>query len=110
MSLELETSIADVLPSMVKETLSRLPVEKQAMFAEEYKRKAKNPILMLVFAIFLPIQLFLLGKTGLGIAYLLTGGGCGLWYVVEIALAVKRTKDFNEDLAKTIVRDLKIMQ
>ena len=109
MALEIENSIADVLPSMVKESLSRLPPERQGMFVEEYRRKAKSPALMLVLAIFFPIQLFLLGKTGLGVAYWITFGGGGVWWLIEIFLAMKRTNDFNEDLAKIIVRDIKIM-
>jgi hypothetical protein len=109
MALEIETSIADVLPSMVKESLSRLPIEKQSMFVEEFKRKAKSPGLMLALAILFPIQLFLLGKTALGVAFWLTGGGCGLWWLIEVFLAFKRTREFNGDIAKAIVRDIKIM-
>jgi hypothetical protein len=109
MSLEIEASIVDVLPSMVKAALSTLPPEKQGLFVEEYKRKAKSPGLMLVLAIFFPIQLFLLGKTGLALAFLLTGGGFFVWWFIEIFLARKRTREYNEDIAKAIVRDLKIM-
>lgn len=94
---------------MVKQSLSALPVERQACFVEEYKRKAKSPGLMLVLAIFFPIQLVLLGKTGLQIVFWLTGGGFFIWWVVEIFLAMKRTREYNEDLAKVILRDLKIM-
>jgi hypothetical protein len=65
---------------------------------------------MLALSILFPIQLFLLGKTGLGIGYWLTGGGCGVWYLIEIFMAFGRTRAFNEDVAKSIVRDLKIMQ
>lgn len=109
MALEIETSIADALPSMVKESLSRLPPEKQGMFVEEYKRKAKSPGLMLALAILFPIQLLLLGKTGLFVAFFLTAGGLWVWWFIEIFLAMKRTREFNEDIAKTITRDLKIM-
>jgi hypothetical protein len=65
---------------------------------------------MLVLAILFPIQLFFLNKTGLGIAYWLTAGGCGIWWVIEIVLATKRTREFNDDIAKAIIRDMKIMQ
>ena len=64
---------------------------------------------MLALAIFFPIQLFLLGKTGLGVAYLLTAGGCGIWWIVEIFLTKGRVNSFNEDLARTLMRDMKIM-
>ena len=109
MALQIEASISDNLPTMVKEALSKLPVERQAMFVEEYRRKAKSPGLMLFLAIVFPIQLFLLGKTGLGVAFWFTFGGGGFWWFVEIFLAMGRTRTFNEDVAMAVVRDLKLL-
>jgi hypothetical protein len=109
MPLEIETSIADQLPMMVKEALSKLPTEKQGMFVDEFKRKAKSPGVMLALAIFFPIQLVLRKKTGLFIAYWLTLGGLGFWWIAEIFMAMSRTRAYNEDLSKEIIRDIKIM-
>jgi len=109
MSLEIENSIADQLPSIVKEALSKMPPEKQSQFVEEYNRKSKSFGLMLTLAIIFPIQLFLLGKTGLGVAYILTAGGCGVWWAIEIALTHKRVNEYNQDIAKSIMRDMKVM-
>ena len=37
---------------------------------------------------------FYLGQTGLGLAKLLTGGGCGLWYVYDyIMIGMGKMKD-----------------
>lgn len=63
----------------------------------------------MVLAIFFPIQLFLLGKTGLGVAFILTGGGMFVWWIIEIFMTPKRVRDYNENVAATIMRDLKIM-
>jgi hypothetical protein len=109
MALDIETSIRDQLAPMVKEALSKLPADKQSMFVDEYQRKAKSPVLMLLLAIFFPIQLFLLGKTGAAIAFWLTFGGLGIWWFVEVCLAMKRTNDFNRDVATAIVRDIKVL-
>lgn len=108
-SLQVNSSTADKLPSSVKQGLAKLPAEIQATFEEEFNRKSKSKALILILAIFLPIQLFLLGKTGLGVFFLLTWGGGFIWWIIEIFLAVPRTNTYNEDLAKTILRDIKIM-
>lgn len=109
MALEIEPSIANGLPPMVREALSKLPSERQSMFVEEYRRKSKSPALILLLAIFFPIQLFMLGKTGMAIAFWLTGGGLFFWYVVEIFMAIGRTRDFNRDVATAVVRDIKAL-
>jgi hypothetical protein len=64
---------------------------------------------LIILAIFFPIQLFLLGKTGLGVAFWLTGGGTGIWWIIEIIMTNKRVQEYNENVATTIMRDLKIM-
>lgn len=109
MSLEIEQSIARDLPIMVKEPLSKLPTDKQSVFAEEYKKRSKSKGLMIVLAILFPIQLFLLGKTGLGIAYWVTGGGMGIWWFIEIFLTSKRVSDYNGDIGIAVLRDMKMM-
>ena len=75
MALEIENSISDNLPAMVKTSLSKLPPEQQGQFVEEYKRKSKGLGGMMALAILFPIQLFFLNKTGLGVVFLLTAGG-----------------------------------
>ena len=108
-TLDITPTIADTLSSSVKQALSKLPSEIQSTFEDEYKRKYKNKTVILLLAIFFPIQLFLLGKVGLGIFFFLTLGGFYVWWIIEIFLAIPRTRTFNEDLAKTILRDLKMM-
>lgn len=100
--------ILDEVNSSVKSGLKTLNTEQQNNFVTEYNKKKKDPTLIIILAILFPIQLFLLGKTGLGVAYWLTGGGCGVWWIVEIILANKRTKEYNEDVASQILRDIKI--
>ena len=41
------------------------------------------------------VDRFLLGQTGLGIAKLLTCGGCGIWSIVDWFLIQNKTKEFN---------------
>lgn len=109
MALELNPSIAGMLPTTVKAALSKMSTEDQAMYQEQFSKKCKGSGLMLVLAIFFPIQLFLLGKTGLGIAYWLTGGGMGIWWIIEIFITGKRVREYNEDVATKTLTDMKIM-
>jgi hypothetical protein len=37
----------------------------------------------------------MLGDTGLGIAKLLTCGGCGIWTIIDIFTAGSRTRKYN---------------
>ena len=109
MALEITPSMAEMLPTTVKSALSKMSTEDQSMFQEQFGRKCKGSGLMLILAIFFPIQLFMLGKTGLGIAYWLTGGGMGIWWVIEIFITGKRVREYNEDVATKTLTDMKIM-
>ena len=58
----------------------------------------KDPTTLLIISIVagtLGIDRFMLGETGLGVAKLLTGGGCYIWWLVDIFTVTKRTKEYN---------------
>ena len=65
---------------------------------------------MVFLAIFFPIQLFLLGKTGLGIAYLITAGGLSVWWIIEWFITPKRVREYNGDIATKIITEMKMMK
>lgn len=60
-------------------------------------------LLLSIFLGVLGVDRFYLGHIGLGIAKLLTGGGCGIWYIVDIILiATNSLRDANgNELIKT---------
>lgn len=63
----------------------------------------KDPMTMMILAIVagsLGIDRFMLGQVGLGVAKLLTCGGCGVWTIVDIFSVQQRAKDFNLNLLK----------
>ena len=77
-----------------------LPPEKEAILA---KNHFKSPICMLSVSCFLGyfgLDRFLIGDWGKGIIKLLTGGGLGIWYIID------RESDKEEEYGK-IRRDHK---
>ncbi|WP_276880386.1 TM2 domain-containing protein [Bacteroides heparinolyticus] len=58
----------------------------------------KSPMVGFLFAFFLGtygIDRFWLKETGLGIFKLITIGGCGIWWLIDLFTISKRTKAFN---------------
>jgi TM2 domain-containing membrane protein YozV len=58
----------------------------------------KNPTTILIISIFLGalgIDRFMLGNVGIGVGKLLTGGGCGIWALVDIFLVMDRARVKN---------------
>ncbi|NMB36905.1 MAG: TM2 domain-containing protein [Bacteroidales bacterium] len=58
----------------------------------------KNPTVMLIVSIFigqLGIDRFMLGDIGLGVLKLITGGGCGIWWLVDLFTVQDRAREYN---------------
>ena len=110
--LVIESSIADILPSMVKEALSKMSESKQQQFVEEYKRKKKSTGVAYFFLLLcLGMPYGYLGKWGLQFAYWF----CllifiGFFWALYLLFALPGVvRDVNRDIATQIVRDLKVM-
>lgn len=87
------------LPPLAINAYQELTPEEQAAFSAHFTAHKRNMALMLLLAIFFPIQLFLLGKVGLGILFWLTGWGLLVWWVIEWFLTPGRVRDYNSRLA-----------
>ena len=108
MTLEIPREIEKTLPPRVRSDLANFDTKQQQTFVDLYKRKARNKTIMIVIAIFFPIQMFFLGKVGLGIIFWLTLGGLGLWWFIEIFLTAGRTDSYNANMAEEILTDIKV--
>ena len=77
----------------IKDRLLTLEDDKFALICSlDYK----DPTILLLISIFVGsfgIDRFLVGDTGLGVAKLLTGGGCGIWTIVDWFLIQGRTRE-----------------
>lgn len=108
MSISVSPTIADTLPSTVKQALGKMPDESQATFEEEYKRKKRNPVTLLICSLF-GIHYFVQGEIGKGLLFVCTLGGLWIWWTIDIFTTYGKSKRFNDDLAVTIMRDMKVM-
>ena len=108
--LTVEASIADILPSIVKEGLSKMPETKQAQFVEEFKRKKKSVGMAYFFLLIcLGMPYGYIGKWGLQWVYWLTGSGCIFWGLYLLFALPGVIKDKNRDIAMEVFRDIKMM-
>lgn len=101
--------VIDGIPDKARPAVMELSDQQKATFLSDYNRRKRSVVLMLLLALFFPIQLFFLGRIGLGILFLITGGGFGVWYVIEWFLTPGRVRKYNESLAMQIVQDLQTM-
>ena len=56
----------------------------------------KEYLVALLFSIFLGyfgVDRFYMGQAGMGIGKLLTGGGCGIWYLIDVVLIATRSSN-----------------
>jgi hypothetical protein len=106
--LYIQSSIADSLPSMVKNELAKMPAQRQEEFVEEYKRKAKSlGIAYLFLIVVLAMHYGYLRKWGLQIVFWLTGGGFFIWWFIDIFRLPGLVKNYNKDIATEVMRNLK---
>ena len=108
--LTVESSIADILPSIVKEGLTKLPESKQSQFVEEFKRKKKSVGIAYFFLLVcLGMPYGYLGKWGLQWVYWFTGAGFVFWAIYLLFALPGIVKDTNRDIAMEVFRDVKVM-
>jgi hypothetical protein len=106
--LYIAQSVADKLPSMVKNELGKMSPQRQEEFIEEYKRKAKPLGIAYVFLIIVFSSHYAyLGKWGIQIIFWLTGGGLVIGWIIDLFRLPGLVRNYNKDVAADVMRNLK---
>lgn len=106
-SFILPASVANAIPTMVRNELGRLSAQKQAEFLEEYLRGAKSTGMGYVCWLLFGLHYAYVGRWGLQAAFWLTAGGGGLWAFIDLFRMPTIVANFNKDLATNVMRNLK---
>ena len=88
---------------MLKQKFDQMDESKKSLM---YSLQFKAPVTTLILSLLvggLGIDRFYIGDTGLGIAKLLTCGGCGIWTIVDYFLIMKRTKEKNFEKLMSLI-------
>jgi TM2 domain-containing membrane protein YozV len=85
--------------------------QQKFLFQAQYGAERKDRVLILVISVFLGafgIDRFLVGDVGLGLLKLLTGGVCGIFWLIDIFLIMGRVDDFNRTRAYGIATAIRM--
>ena len=85
---------ASAIP-MIKEKLDNLYDSKYTMLQAV---SLKDPMMITIISVFvgsLGVDRFMIGDIGLGVAKLLTAGGCGVWSIIDWFIIGGKTKQKN---------------
>lgn len=80
--------------AMIRERLEHEPDD---LYATISSQSYRNCTLMIILSI-VSIDRFMLGDIVLGVLKLLTYGGCGFWWLIDIFTTKKRTHNYNFNL------------
>lgn len=81
----------------IREKLLAADDSKWGMLQTADLKDPTTSILVSVFAGSLGIDRFIIGDTGLGVGKLVTCGGFGIWYLIDLFLIMDATKAKNMD-------------
>lgn len=85
-----------------------LDENKKMLFNQQFQAEKKDSGTTLILAIF-SFDRFWLGDIGLGILKYLTGGGCGIWWLIDLFTAKSRTDMYNRQKAMEILQMVRMM-
>ena len=85
--------------------------QQKMLFESQFKSAKKDRGIMLGISIligYLGIDRFMLGDTGIGVLKLLTGGLCGILYIIDWFKIQDMTDEYNRRKAQEILMTIKM--
>jgi len=80
---------------------------KKMIFNQQYQSEKKDTGTAVVLAIFCFDRLWM-GDIGLGILKYITGGGCGIWWLIDLFTAKGRCDSYNRQKAGELLEAIRI--
>jgi TM2 domain-containing membrane protein YozV len=81
---------------------------KKAIFNQQYQSEKKDSGVCVILAIFC-FDRFWLGDIGLGVLKYITGGGCGIWWLIDLFTAKSRCDAYNRQKAIELLMTVRMM-
>ncbi len=105
-AVALPSGIGKLSPTVAM-ALGNMTPQERDIFDHEYGKRRQGVAAVVVLGVLFPIHFFLIGKSGLGVAYWLTGGFLVVGWVVCWFLAPSMTREYNEQTANEIIRNIR---
>ena len=96
------------MPSSIRAAYEKLTDDQKIHFAEAYQRDRLSPSVMQIMAFF-GLHYLYLGKFGMFLAFLFTGGGVLIWWLYDLSRASKLADNANAEVSMKILKDIKIL-
>ena len=93
------------VPLMVKPMFDKLSDDKKQHAYMMWQSQKKDPTTGLILSIF-GLSLIYYGKVGMWILFLVTGGGGGIWWIIELINAKKRAEQINMEAMQKLLMQI----
>ena len=87
--------------------------QQKMLFMSQYDSVKKDPNMILILSVlfgYFGVDRFMLGDMGMGILKLLTGGCCGILWLIDIFTIRGKVNDYNRKQATEIMQGIKISE
>lgn len=102
-----DLAMAELGTAEIMEMTKDLNDSRKMIFQTQYSSERKDRGTAVILALFMYDRIWL-GDTGIGILKLVSFGGCGIWWLVDLFSAGSRCDDYNRQKAQEIAAALRL--